>query len=47
MTNVEIIKDLDGNDYVIITNEDGSELGMRKEVYDAQLEAQREQSGTL
>lgn len=36
----EIMKDLQGNDVVFITNEDGSTLSMLKSTYDAQLEEQ-------
>jgi len=36
MNHTSIIKDRDGNDFVIITNEDGSQTGMSKATYDEQ-----------
>jgi hypothetical protein len=33
---IEIMKDLQGNDVVFITNEDGSTLSMLKSAYDEQ-----------
>jgi len=39
MDTINIIKDRDGNDFVIIFHNDGSETGMSKATYDAQQAA--------
>lgn len=41
-----LVTDVDGVEHIIIDREDGSQLSMTKAVWD-ELEAQREQSGTL
>ena len=44
--NYELITDKDGVEHIVIDNGDGSFTSMPKAVWD-ELEAQREQSGTL
>lgn len=44
--NYELITDKDGIEHIVIENGDGSFTSMTKAHYD-ELEAQREQSGTL
>ena len=46
MTNIEIVTNSLGDEHVIIENADGSFTSMTKAHYE-ELEAQREQSGTL
>ena len=46
MNNLEIVEDHNGVQHAVITNSDGSFTSMPKVIWD-ELEAQREQSGTL